>query len=297
MCGGGRRKGTGHLGQASQSSEFSFVSHRQSRGRAWRQAVRGEQMMCRRAGSQEARTDHPVVSGLVGCNFASHPSPFCPMRSAGGSDIDNASKPVVLVCGGGRCWVATPRKVKKDLGFTDSASSVPQLRTRTGQDRTGSQGLDRPGHRSGSRPQNSTLVESSIEHVLTAPQPLRTPCHRAGTVIRGGMLCIIATMYSLSSPMSVEGQYPPSRRLLASAPSGPVSRQRPCGPGPSQKLFEPSPSARVGFVLFWGRPKRGVDPSTRGALGSPFRASDGSLPRSCHRALSFYRGAIWRLAT
>lgn len=57
------------------------------------------------------------------------------MRSAGGSDIDNASKPVVLVCGGGRCWVATPRKVKKDLGFTDSASSVPQLRTRTGQDR------------------------------------------------------------------------------------------------------------------------------------------------------------------
>lgn len=190
------------------------------------------------------------------------------MRSAGGSDIDNASKPVVLLCGGGRCWVATPRKVKEDLGFTDSASSVPQLRTRTGQ---GSQGLDRPGHRSGSRPQNSTLVESSIEHVHTAPQPLRAPCHRAGTVIRGGMLCIIATMYSLYSPMSVEGQYPPSRRLLASAPSGPVSRQRPCGPGPSQKLFEPSPSARVGFVLFWGRPKRGVDPLTRGCARQPIQ--------------------------
>lgn len=140
MCGGGRRKGTGHLGQASHSSKFSIVSHHQSHGRTWRQPVWGEQMMCRRAGSEEARPDHPVVSGLVGCNFASHPSPSCPIRSAGGSDIDNASKPVVLLCGGGRCWVATPPKSQKGSRLHRLGVISPATQD---QDRTGSQGLDR----------------------------------------------------------------------------------------------------------------------------------------------------------
>lgn len=166
--------------------------------------------MCRRAGSEKARTDHPVVSGLVGCNFASHPSPFCPIRSAGGSDIDNASKPVVLLCGGGRCWVATPRKVKKDLGFTDSASSVPQRRTRTGQgvkDWTG-QGTDPdPDHKTLQwlRAQSSMCTQHSslCGRRVTAPAPsFEVAC------------CVsVAIMYPLYSPMSVEGQYPPSRRL------------------------------------------------------------------------------------
>lgn len=75
-------------------------------------------------------------------------------------------------------------------------------------------------------------------------------------------------------------------------------RCRPDQPGPSaardhaapahlRNCLSPPRPACVGFVLFWGRPKRGVeDPSTRGVLGSPNRAPDDSLPRSCHGAPS-----------
>ena len=119
------------------SIQFSTVFHRQSRERAWRQSVWGEQMMCRRAGWEGPEQ---ITQSCLACLVATcKPStPSGPSTLLADRTLTMQASP--LCCGAGRDAVGwqppppTPRKVKKDLGFTDSASSVPHLRTVQGSD-------------------------------------------------------------------------------------------------------------------------------------------------------------------
>lgn len=244
-----------------------------------------------------ARTDHPVVPGLAWLQLAT-----LPHHSAGGSDIDNASKPVAPPrCGGGRCWVANPPKSQKGSRLHRLGVISPAAQD---QDMTGSQGWDRAGHRSGSRPQNPTMASaqssvcvcaqhgSACGRRVTAPAPSVEvhAVYHIYNVLRALPIAQCPADCAVQQRVGGFNTLPPRRlHLLRQAPSAASDHAAPA------HLRNCLSRPRVGFVLFWGRPKRGVeDPSTRGVLGSPYRAPDDSLPRSCHRAPSFYRAAtLW----
>lgn len=188
MGGGGCRRETGHRASLI-VLQFSINSHHQCRGRARRQSAWGEQVMCRRAGSNWPER---ITQSCVWFMVANRPSPSCPIRYAGGRDIDNASKPVfcsACVCAGIDAVGWQPPEKSKRI----SASQTPRH-----QSRMSGPGHDRPGHRSGSRTTKSNNGEFSIEHVHTAASadavlPSR---HRHSRY----MLCTTTEMYPMVSP-------------------------------------------------------------------------------------------------
>lgn len=92
------------------------------------------------------------------------------------------------------------------------------------------------------------------------------------------MLCIICTCHIILYGRAVEvNRLPLGLCIWPARPRQPPEGQqcsRACGPGPSQKLFEPSgPPPRVGFRPFWGGPKRGVGPVDQGACSAAQKGS------------------------
>lgn len=147
-----------------------------------------------------ARTDHlgSVWPAFAWLQLASHPSPFWPIRSAGGSDIDNASKPVAPPRGAGMDAVGwqPPEKSKRI-----SASQTRRHQSRSsgpGQDRTGSQGWDRAGHGvriQTTKPNNGRVLNRASADAVS---PRR---HRHSRY----MLCIIPIMCVLWSS-AIDGE-------------------------------------------------------------------------------------------
>lgn len=97
--------------------------------------------------------------------------------------------------------------------------------------------------------------------------------------------------------MRVEGSAPPPLGVCILPRRGPVSRQNHAAPAHLRNCLS---LPRVGFVLFWGRPKRGVGPPTRGVFGSPCKSTGLQMIRFCDRATqsvpSFYCSTVWGLA-
>lgn len=94
-------KETGHLGKPQKPSGSASAPIISPCECAWRQSVWGEKMMCRRTGSEgPERITLSCCVWPAWLQLASRQSPVCPIRSAGGSDIDNANKPVALLKAG-----------------------------------------------------------------------------------------------------------------------------------------------------------------------------------------------------